>query len=62
MTANGFKMQVSGLNGASPVVLYASTNLLDWMPIFTNPALTGTIQFTDPAANMFPKRFYKAGQ
>ncbi len=60
MTANGLKMQVSGLNGTSPVVIYASTNLLDWMPIFTNPAFTGTIQFTDSAANVFPKRFYKA--
>ena len=59
-TANGFKMQVSGLNGTSPVVISASTNLLDWMPIFTNPAFTGAIQFTDPAANVFPKRFYKA--
>ena len=55
MTANGFKMQVSGLNGASPVVLYASTNLLDWMPIFTNPALTGTIQFTDPRRQYVPE-------
>jgi alpha-L-rhamnosidase len=60
MMSNGFKMQVSGVNGNGSVVIYASTNLFDWMPILTNPASSGTILFTDPAANVFPKRFYKA--
>jgi alpha-L-rhamnosidase len=60
MTANGYRMQVSGLNGTSLVVISASTNLLDWMPIFTNPAFTGAIQFTDSNAKVFPRRFYKA--
>jgi alpha-L-rhamnosidase len=62
MTTNGFKMQISGLNGTGPVVIYASTNLLNWLPIFTNPAYTGTLPFTDSAAKIFPRRFYKAAE
>jgi hypothetical protein len=60
MTTNGFSMQLSGLNGTGPVVIYASTNLLNWMPIFTNPAFTGTIPYIDSAATNFLQRFYKA--
>jgi alpha-L-rhamnosidase len=60
MAANGFKMQISGQDGTSQVVVYASTNLLDWIPIFTNPAFIGTVPIIDPAATNFSKRFYKA--
>jgi len=60
LTANGFQMQVSGQDGTSPVIIYASTNLFDWTPIFTNPADTGTIPIIDPAATNLPQRFYKA--
>ena len=39
----------------------ATTNLLNWLPIFTNATgINGSFQFTDlPAAN-FPQRFYRA--
>jgi len=60
MTASGFQMQVSGQDGTSPVIIYASTNLVDWLPVFTNPAYVGTIPFIDPAATSFPSRFYRA--
>jgi YD repeat-containing protein len=60
LTANGFLFQVSGLNESGPVVIYASTNLLDWMPIFTNPAFVGTILFVDPNTTNLPWRFYRA--
>jgi hypothetical protein len=39
----------------------ASTNLLNWVPIFTNVAGTsGTLQFTDLLATNFLHRFYRA--
>jgi WD40 repeat protein len=60
MTTNGFQFQISGLNGTGPVIIYASTNLVDWLPILTNPAFIGTEPFTDPAATNLPRRFYKA--
>jgi hypothetical protein len=39
----------------------ASSNLLNWQPVFTNQAGTdGTLQFTDLLATNFPQRFYRA--
>jgi hypothetical protein len=62
MTTNGFQFQVSGLNGTGPIIIFASTNLVDWIPIFTNPTFIGTEPFTDPAATNLPRRFYKASE
>ena len=60
LTTNGFQFQMSGLNGTVLVVISASTNLIDWLPIFTNGATNGTLQFLDNAATNLPRRFYKA--
>jgi alpha-L-rhamnosidase len=60
MTTNGFRTQLSGLNGTGSVIIYASTDLLDWLPIFTNSAVTGTIPLLDPKATNYSRRFYKA--
>lgn len=39
----------------------ASTNLADWLPVFTNAAGTnGNFQFSDPAFTNFSRRFYRA--
>jgi hypothetical protein len=62
MTINGFQFQISGLDGSGSVVVYASTNLIDWQPIFTNPAFDGTLLFLDPAATNFVSRFYRIGE
>jgi len=62
MTVNGFQFQILGLNGAGPIVVYASTNLIDWTAIFTNPAFIGTVPFIDPAATNLPWRFYKVSE
>ena len=60
LTTNGFQMRMSGLDGGGPVTLYASTNLVDWTPIFTNPASIGAVPFLDSTATNVPWRFYKA--
>ena len=62
LTTNGFQMQISGLNGSGPVIIFASTNLIDWIPLFTNPAFNGTLPFLDPAATNFHFRFYRANE
>ena len=62
MTTNGFQIQISGLNGAGPVIIYASTNLINWIPIFTNPPSMGSFPFIDPAATNLPRRFYRASE
>lgn len=50
------------LNSAPGQVLNiaASTNLVDWVTLYTGTNATGTIQFTDPAASSFGRRFYRA--
>jgi alpha-tubulin suppressor-like RCC1 family protein len=56
----GFGFTLNGLSGHGPVVVYASTNLMDWLPIYTNPPVLGTLQVLDPSATNSPIRFYRA--
>jgi hypothetical protein len=59
-TSNGFQLQLDGLAGS--LVIYASTNLTSWTPIYTNPTASGSIQFIDFHATNFPLRFYRAAE
>jgi hypothetical protein len=38
----------------------ASTNLLNWVPVYTNSSSTGAIDFTDTDAPLHGRRFYRA--
>ena len=38
----------------------ASTNLSQWSPLTTVTNLTGTLEFTDPDAANYVRRFYRA--
>jgi YD repeat-containing protein len=62
LTTNGFQLQVTGGDGSGPLVIYASTNLIDWMPILTNLPFFGATNVFDPAATNFRYRFYRAGE
>ena len=42
-TNGNFTLHLSGLSGQGNVVIYASTNLTAWTPIFTNPPVTGSL-------------------
>jgi hypothetical protein len=53
-------LQLTNLAGQGPVVIDASTDLLHWVPVFTNPAGFGTFIYTDSAAGTFGRRFYRA--
>jgi hypothetical protein len=55
-----FILQLTNLAGQGTVVISASTNLTQWVPVFTNPSGFGSFTFTDAIANMFPNRFYRA--
>jgi hypothetical protein len=57
---NGFSMRVTGSTGQYPVVIYATTDLVDWTPVFTNSATTNAILFTDGVSNTNQYRFYRA--
>lgn len=41
-------------------MISASTNLTQWVPVFTNPSGFGSFTFTDAIANIFSHRFYRA--
>src|SRR5205814_290424 len=57
--SNGeFNLILTGLSGHGQIVIYASTNLVNWEPIFSNPPTTGSLLITDPTATNWPRRFY----
>jgi hypothetical protein len=60
--ALGMQLQVDGVRGTNKVTIYASTNLLQWKPVFTNQAVLGSAQFVDLAATNMQRRFYRAVQ
>ena len=59
-TTNGLQLQLNGVYATNSVILYASTDLVSWLPILTNAATTGSAKFVDSAATNWPQRFYRA--
>jgi hypothetical protein len=62
LTDGGFQGQLDGVPGNNGVVIEASTDLIHWQPILTNPPTAGSVQFLDSAATGLPRRFYRAFQ
>jgi len=60
LTTNGMQLQLIGVFATNSVILYASTDLVSWLPILTNSAATGSMQFLDVSATNWPKRFYRS--
>jgi|SRR6185369_11705444 len=61
--SNGvFRARLSGLIGTGPVIIYRSTNLVNWDGIFTNPPVIGTLDYVDPAASNHTAHFYRAAE
>ena len=54
---SGFGFNLAGPVGQS-VVVEASSDLVSWLPIWTN-TFAGTLNFSDPQSAMFTKRFYR---
>jgi hypothetical protein len=52
-------LSLSGLTGQGSVLVEASSDLLQWIPVFTNPPGFGTIQLVDPAATNYQNRYYR---
>jgi hypothetical protein len=61
-TPGGLLLTLNGLSGQGFVVVYTSTNLVSWTPIYTNLSTTGSIQFLDSSATNSRFRFYRAIQ
>jgi uncharacterized repeat protein (TIGR03806 family) len=58
-TNNMFQLQVSGVAGKSYIV-QATTNFTDWSSLGTNTAVSNLLNFVDPGASNFTRRFYRA--
>jgi alpha-tubulin suppressor-like RCC1 family protein len=58
--SGGWLVRVDGLTASGPVVVAASTNLVDWTPIFTNPPTIGPMRFLAPPSTNGPQQFYRA--
>ncbi len=58
-TGGAFQFTVSGQSGQE-YVIQASTNLVDWVPVYTNPApYISPFNFVDPNASSYSSRFYR---
>jgi hypothetical protein len=42
------------------VVVEASTDLVSWLPLWTNIFMVGPLQFSDPDSGSYSERFYRA--
>jgi hypothetical protein len=58
--SSDFRLQLVNASGQGEIVIYTSTNLTDWMPIFTNPPVTGTLEYIHSIAPVAAQRFYQA--
>lgn len=58
-STNGFGFSLAGCQG-SVVVIEASTNLMNWVPIMTNVMGAAPIYFSDPTSSNLIRRFYRA--
>lgn len=58
---NGFGFTITG-SSASSVVVEASANLMQWLPVETNYFGSGSWHFLDPSSPQFPHRFYRVRQ
>lgn len=59
---NQFRARLLGAAGTGPVIIYASTNLVDWLPVYTNPPVVGAIDYTEPVLAGMAQRFYRAAE
>ena len=57
--SGNFSFTVTGASNQT-IVVDASTNLVNWQPIWTNTLSGTTTNFTDPEWTNYPIRFYRA--
>ena len=60
MTTNGLQLQLDGVFATNSVIIYASTNFANWLPILTNAPATGSVLFLDLSATNRPLCIYRA--
>ncbi len=56
------QLQMSGFTSHGNIIIYGSTNLVTWQPIFTNPPVTGSLHFVDTNALNEPSQYYRVAE
>jgi hypothetical protein len=56
---DGLHLRLSGFSGQRPIVIYSSTDLVNWTPVLTNAPTTGAIEFVETDVTG-AARFYQA--
>ncbi len=59
---NGKPLELTGLSASGPVIIYASSNSLDWEAIFTNPPTLGPLRYLEKVNPALSPRYYKASE
>jgi uncharacterized repeat protein (TIGR01451 family) len=57
-TTGSFQFTVTGQSGQE-YIIQASTNLVNWVDVYTNPDYTAPFNFVDPNATNYTSRFYR---
>jgi hypothetical protein len=60
ISANGTSQLRINSKSSQPCVLETSTNLIDWLPLYTNSAANSPLQYTEDHAIHFSHRFFRA--
>lgn len=60
ISTQGMQLTLEGVFAPHSFVLFASTDLVSWLPVLTNPPVTGSLYMIDTAATNLPLRFYRA--
>lgn len=61
-TNGSFGFLLKYLSGHGPILIEASTNLMDWEPIYTNLPVTGSLEYFDTGITNQRLRFYRANE
>ena len=62
VTNGSLQLRLLGASGLGPVVIYTSSDLLTWQPVFTNPPVIGPVEFTDSGISNQRMKFYRASE
>jgi alpha-tubulin suppressor-like RCC1 family protein len=62
ISSNSVQLRLLGASGTGSLILFASTNLVNWSPVLTNPPVRGAVTLTLPGSPGQPEMFYRVAE
>lgn len=59
LSTQGMQLKLDGVFATNSFILFASMDLVTWLPVLTNSPTTGSLYMVDTAATNLPLRFYR---